>query len=118
MRAILLFCLLLSGLSADYMQNVDNQKSTFILEPLPYSYDALEPYIDTETMHIHHDRHHQGYVNKLNDAIKGTKWQKETLSQLITEAASLPPAIWHNAGGHWNHSFFWSILRSPKTIPA
>src|SRR5574338_352277 len=122
MQKMILTCLsvlFMSGLIADgsYMQEVNRQKGTFVLPALPYAYEALEPYIDTETMHLHHEKHHQAYVNKLNDAVKGTKWQDVTLFALCEKASELPPSVWKNAGGHWNHSFFWFILRSPVDNP-
>ncbi len=82
----------------------------FTLPPLPYDYNALEPNIDEQTMHIHHDKHHQGYVDNLNKAVAGTDNEKKTLEELIKNAGSLSTAIRNNGGGHWNHSFFWEIL--------
>jgi Fe-Mn family superoxide dismutase len=85
----------------------------FTLPPLPYDYDALEPNIDKLTMQIHHDKHHQGYVDNLNKAIAGTENENKSLEELVKNAGKLSPAIRNNGGGHWNHSFFWEIL-SPK----
>ena len=82
----------------------------FTLPALPYGYDALEPHIDTLTMQIHHDKHHQAYVDNLNKAIAGTPNENKSLEDLIANAGSLPPAVRNNGGGHWNHSFFWEIL--------
>ncbi len=82
----------------------------FTLPPLPYDYNALEPNIDEQTMHIHHDKHHQGYVDNLNKAVAGTENENKTLEELIKNAGSLSTAIRNNGGGHWNHSFFWEIL--------
>jgi Fe-Mn family superoxide dismutase len=82
----------------------------FTLPPLPYDYNALEPNIDEETMHIHHDKHHQGYVDNLNKAVAGTENENKTLEELVKKAGSLSTAIRNNGGGHWNHSFFWEIL--------
>lgn len=82
----------------------------FTLPALPYGYDALEPNIDTLTMQIHHDKHHQAYVDNLNKAIAGTENENKSLEDLIAHAGSLPPAVRNNGGGHWNHSFFWEIL--------
>ncbi len=82
----------------------------FTLPDLPYDYDALEPHIDEQTMHIHHDKHHQGYVNNLNNAIAGTENENKTLEELVKNAGKLSTAIRNNGGGHWNHSFFWEIL--------
>lgn len=85
----------------------------FTLPPLPYSHDALEPHIDTQTMQIHHGKHHQAYVDNLNKAIAGTEHENKSLEELIASAGSISPAVRNNGGGHWNHSFFWEIL-APK----
>ncbi|MGN6618247.1 MAG: superoxide dismutase [Ilyomonas sp.] len=82
----------------------------FTLPPLPYAYDALEPYIDAQTMQIHHDKHHQAYVDNLNKAIAGTPNENKSLDEIIKNAGSISPAVRNNGGGHWNHSFFWEIL--------
>ncbi|MDQ2718939.1 MAG: superoxide dismutase [Bacteroidota bacterium] len=82
----------------------------FTLPALPYANDALEPHIDKLTMQIHHDKHHQAYVDNLNKAIAGTENENKSLEELIANAGSLPPAVRNNGGGHWNHSFFWEIL--------
>jgi superoxide dismutase, Fe-Mn family len=82
----------------------------FTLPALPYGYDALEPHIDTLTMQIHHDKHHQAYVDNLNKAIAGTENENKSLEEIIAHAGNMPPAVRNNGGGHWNHSFFWEIL--------
>ena len=82
----------------------------FTLPALPYSFDALEPNIDKETMQIHHDKHHQGYVDNLNKAVAGTDNENKSLEELLKNAGSISPAVRNNGGGHWNHSFFWEIL--------
>src|SRR4051812_14206449 len=82
----------------------------FTLPALPYAFDALEPHIDAKTMEIHHDKHHQAYVDNLNKAIAGTEHEGKTLEQLVASAGSISPAVRNNGGGHWNHSFFWEIL--------
>lgn len=88
-----------------------------ILPPLPYSYDALEPYIDAKTMEIHHTKHHQGYVDKLNAALeKYPDLQERPLEDLLKNLASLAvdekdrTAIRNHGGGHLNHSLFWQIM--------
>jgi Fe-Mn family superoxide dismutase len=86
----------------------------FTLPALPYAHDALEPYIDTTTMQIHHGKHHQAYVDNLNKAIGGTPNENKSLEDLVKVAGSISPAVRNNGGGHWNHSFFWEIL-APKT---
>ncbi len=82
----------------------------FTLAPLPYPYEALEPHIDTQTMQIHHDKHHQAYVDNLNKAIAGTENETKSLDDLIKKAGSISPAVRNNGGGHWNHTFFWESL--------
>ena len=82
----------------------------FTLPPLPYAFNALEPHIDAQTMQIHHDKHHQAYVDNLNKAIAGTENENKSLEQLIASAGKISPAVRNNGGGHWNHSFFWEIL--------
>lgn len=85
----------------------------FTLPPLPYGFDALEPHIDSQTMQIHHGKHHQAYVDNLNKAIAGTEHENKSLEELIASAGKISPAVRNNGGGHWNHSFFWEIL-GPK----
>ncbi len=82
----------------------------FTLPALPYSFDALEPHFDKLTMEIHHDKHHGGYVNNLNKAIGGTENENKSLDELVKNAGKISAAVRNNAGGHWNHSFFWEIL--------
>ncbi len=82
----------------------------FTLPALPYDYDALEPHIDKLTMQIHHDKHHQGYVDNLNKAVAGTENENKSLDELIKNAGTLSAAVRNNGGGHWNHSFFWEIM--------
>ncbi|ANI87961.1 superoxide dismutase [Arachidicoccus ginsenosidimutans] len=82
----------------------------FTLPALPYAFDALEPYIDAQTMQIHHGKHHQAYVDNLNKAIAGTDNENKTLDEIVKVAGSISPAVRNNGGGHWNHSFFWNIL--------
>ena len=84
----------------------------FTLAPLPYAYEALEPYIDTETMHIHHDKHHQAYVDNVNKAIAGTENDTKTIEELVAIAGSISVAVRNNGGGHWNHTFFWDSLKN------
>jgi Fe-Mn family superoxide dismutase len=85
----------------------------FTLPALPYAHDALEPYIDTTTMQIHHGKHHQAYIDNLNKAIAGTPNEHKSLEELVKSAGTISPAVRNNGGGHWNHSFFWEIL-APK----
>ncbi|MBS1762154.1 MAG: superoxide dismutase [Bacteroidetes bacterium] len=82
----------------------------FTLPPLPYAYDALEPHIDKMTMTIHHDKHHQAYVDNLNKAIAGTENENKSLDEIIKSAGAISTAVRNNGGGHWNHTFFWEIM--------
>lgn len=82
----------------------------FTLPALSYAPAALEPNIDALTMQIHHDKHHQAYVDNLNKAVAGTPNEGKSLEELVSIAGKLPPAIRNNGGGHWNHSFFWEIM--------
>ena len=82
----------------------------FTVPALPYAYEALEPHIDKETMTIHHDKHHQAYVDNLNKAIAGTENENKSIEELVKNAGSISPAVRNNGGGHWNHSFFWESL--------
>lgn len=82
----------------------------FTLPALPYAPDALEPHIDSQTMQIHHDKHHQAYVDNLNKALAGTPNENKSIEEIVKAAGSISPAVRNNGGGHWNHSFFWEIL--------
>lgn len=91
----------------------------FTLPSLPYDYDALEPFIDKETMLIHHDKHHAGYVNNLNDALKeNPKFFKMDIFELVRNLTKVPESVktkvTNNAGGHANHSIFWQIMAPPS----
>lgn len=81
----------------------------FTLPELPYAYDALAPHIDAQTMEIHHSKHHQGYVNKLNAAVEEAELEGKSLEKLLKKASE-NAGIRNNGGGHYNHSLFWSIL--------
>jgi len=86
----------------------------FEVPPLPYDYDALEPHIDEQTMHLHHDKHHQAYVDNANKALEGTEWADRPVESVLAGLDTLPddkrPAVRNNAGGHANHSLFWEIM--------
>ncbi|WKL48948.1 superoxide dismutase [Flavobacterium pectinovorum] len=86
----------------------------FVQKPLPYAYSALEPFIDAQTMEIHYSKHHSGYIKNLNTAIVGTNAEKKSLIEILATVSTLSPAIRNNAGGHYNHEFFWSILTPEK----
>jgi Fe-Mn family superoxide dismutase len=88
----------------------------FTLPPLPYAYDALEPFIDAETMHLHHDKHHAAYVANLNKAFSQIEWEGEiTIEYLLQHLSSFPEnvrtAFRNNGGGHYNHSIFWQMMK-------
>lgn len=88
---------------------------TYKLPDLPYAFDALEPYIDEETMHLHHDKHHNTYVTNLNAAIEkypelGEKSVEELISNMDAIPTDIKIAVQNNGGGHANHSFFWKIM--------
>lgn len=86
----------------------------FTLPPLPYAPAALEPVIDTQTMELHHNKHHQAYVDKLNEGVAADPALASlTLDQIVAKAGSLPPLVRNNAGGHWNHSLFWKLMAAP-----
>jgi Fe-Mn family superoxide dismutase len=82
--------------------------------PLPYDYSALEPHIDEQTMHLHHDKHHQAYVDNANKALAGTEWEDRPVEAVLANLEILPEeirgAVRNNAGGHANHSLFWEIM--------
>ncbi|MEG3165752.1 superoxide dismutase [Sphingomonas sp. PB2P19] len=86
----------------------------FELPPLPYAYDALEPVIDKETMHFHHDKHHAAYTAKLNEGVeKDSALAGKTIEDILGIISSQPPLVRNNGGGFWNHDFFWKTM-GPK----
>lgn len=100
--ATLGFLIAATALSAQFKQT-----------PLPYKYDALQNAVDAETMEIHYTKHAAGYVNNLNKAIEGTPMQKEGIETILSHISKESPAVRNNAGGHYNHELFWTIL-TPK----
>ena len=95
---------------------MEEKPVAFTLPPLPYAFDALEPYIDAKTMEIHHDKHHGAYVNNLNKALDGqAALQAKSLDDLLKNLDAVPEnirtAVRNNAGGHWNHSLFWTQMK-------
>jgi Fe-Mn family superoxide dismutase len=88
----------------------------YTVPPLPYDYDALEPHIDAQTMQIHHDKHHQAYVDKVNAALEGTDWANRSIEEVLTSLDQLPDdkrtAVRNNGGGHYNHTLFWESMSS------
>src|SRR5690242_11138122 len=81
---------------------------------LPYDYNALERSIDEETMHLHHDKHHQAYVDKVNGALEGTEWAEKPIEEVLQNLDQIPDdkrnAVRNNGGGHYNHSLFWEWM--------
>src|SRR3954454_16245832 len=81
---------------------------------LPYDYNALEPHIDEETMRVHHDKHHQAYVDKANAALEGTEWADKDVEEVLANLGDLPDdkqgPVRNNAGGHHNHTLFWESM--------
>lgn len=86
------------------------------LPALAYAFDALEPHIDAQTMQIHHDKHHQAYVDNLNKALAGTDGEGKSLEELMANISKYPMAVRNNGGGHWNHTMFWEILGTETTL--
>jgi Fe-Mn family superoxide dismutase len=87
----------------------------FSVPPLPYAYDALEPHIDKQTMELHHDKHHQAYVDKANAALEGTEFADKPIEEIVANLDALPAdkqgPVRNNGGGHFNHSLFWESLQ-------
>lgn len=93
-----------------------------ILPDLPYAYDALEPYIDEETMHLHHDKHHNTYVTNVNATLAKHPEIGEDLEKLLADVESIPAdirqAVINNGGGHLNHALFWELMTAEETAPS
>lgn len=90
----------------------------YTLPSLPYAHDALEPHVDARTMEIHHGKHHQAYITKVNDAIAGSDLESKSIEDLVSDLGSVPDAIRgavrNNGGGHANHSLFWTVMGPGK----
>src|SRR3954471_20857513 len=95
-------------------QSIEDREMAFDLPPLPYDYAALEPHIDEQTMRIHHDKHHQAYVDNANKALDGTEWADRPVEAVLAELDVIPEdkrgAVRNNVGGHANHTLFWEIM--------
>lgn len=95
---------------------------TYTVPELPYAYDALAPHIDEETMHLHHDKHHQAYVNNLNAALEKHPEVTADILALLKDVDSIPAdirqAVINNGGGHVNHSLFWEMMTPEETAPS
>lgn len=90
----------------------------FTLPPLPYGYDALAPTIDAETMKLHHDKHHQAYVDKLNEGVAEEGLDGKSLEDILANISSASKKVRNNGGGHWNHSFFWETMKQGGGQPS
>ncbi len=91
----------------------------FELPPLPYAYDALEPTIDKETMTLHHDKHHQAYTDKLNEAVsEDASLAGKSIEELLGAMSGAPAKLRNNGGGFWNHTFFWETMTGESTQPS
>ncbi len=88
----------------------------FEFKPLPYTYDALEPFIDAKTMEIHYSKHHKTYYENFINSIKGTKAENMSIEEIFSNVEMLPTAVRNNGGGYWNHQFFWNIM-APQGKP-
>ena len=84
---------------------------TFTLPNLPYAHDALAPYMSKETLEFHHDKHHQAYVTNGNNAIKGTEFEGKSLEEIVKASFGKNPAVFNNAGQHYNHLHFWNWMK-------
>ncbi|MEM3074638.1 MAG: superoxide dismutase [Candidatus Pacearchaeota archaeon] len=95
---------------------------SFSLPKLPYEYNSLEPYIDAQTMEIHHKKHHQAYIDKLNSSLKGTKFENKDINQILKDIEQVPEnirtAVINNGGGHANHTLFWQLMTPKQCSPS
>lgn len=96
-----------------YFNHYKKPVMSYTLPALPYAYDALEPHFDAQTMTIHHQRHHQAYIDNLNKALAGTEGESKPLENILQAISQYSPAVRNNGGGHYNHDLFWKIL-SPQ----
>src|SRR5262249_42737703 len=110
--------LLADGGPAKYKSNLtlEDKPVAFSVPPLPYSFDALEPYIDAKTMEIHHDKHHGAYVTNLNKALEGqADLQSRSIDDILKNLDAVPEnirtAVRNNGGGHWKHTLFWTLMK-------
>lgn len=104
-----------SVLGEKTIPNIHNDATVFKQSPLPYEYDALEPFIDKQTMEIHYSKHHAAYVSNLNKAIEHTA-PVGTIVELLNKISSYPIAVRNNAGGHYNHTLFWELMTAKANL--
>lgn len=96
------------------MLSLSGIQAQFTQQPLPYAFDALEPFVDARTMDIHFNRHHKGYVNNLNKAVEGTPLAEMKLEDILSRVSAYSTSVRNNGGGHYNHDLFWRILGPEK----
>lgn len=109
----------LEAFSTTSLEQEHMQGFIFKQDPLPYKYGALEPSIDAMTMEIHYTKHHAAYIKNVNEAIKAENLSYKTEAEFFANASKLSPKVRNNAGGAWNHNFFWASMRpTPSTLPA
>lgn len=95
-----------------YGVNTRRAKVAFELPPLPFAYDALQPYMSAETLQFHHDKHHAAYVDNANKLVAGTEFEGKSLEEVIKASFGKNPAVFNNAGQHYNHSLFWKGMKA------
>src|ERR1700757_1484107 len=108
---------IVSAKKLDAIENIAGEHflEEYTLPALPYAYDALEPFIDKQTMELHHDKHHQTYVTNLNKALQTTKHPAaNSLEEIFKNMTAFDTTIRNNGGGHYNHSLFWTLMRENK----
>lgn len=111
MKTLILALSLLAVSALPALATPNKTSGPFTLPALPYAYDALEPAIDAKTMETHHGKHHQAYIDKLNaEVAKEAKLDGQSLDAIIRNVSAYNDAVRNNAGGHWNHSFFWTLM--------
>ena len=107
----IVLCLLAFFVMPGFAADIVDKKPAFTLAPLPFEYNGLEPVISAQTMQIHHGKHHQAYVDKLNAEVeKNQDLQGKTLEEILAHVSTYNSETRNNAGGHWNHSFFWQVM--------
>lgn len=119
MKKYFILILILTFFQMLFSQKTETKKfnimEKYIFKPLPYSYDALEPYIDARTMELHYDRHHRGYYNNFIKAMETNNYEPKPILELFAEVSKYDVSIRNMGGGYWNHEFFWDIMTNQKT---
>ncbi|MDD4058979.1 MAG: superoxide dismutase [Bacteroidales bacterium] len=118
MKKLMMILALLALPFAGYSQKNNNKKDINMttinkleFHNLPYSYDALEPYIDKMTMEIHHSKHHKAYYDNMMNAVKGTEMENKSLEEVFSNMSKYPAAIRNNGGGYYNHNLYWEVMK-------